>query len=187
AAMRSIVRRDSGATYEEFVTELARTEGIEDPTREDLARVDRKRKKKGSNDDWKHPHDPDARITKMKDGRTHLAHKAEHAVDMETGAVIAVTVQPADRGDTASLALTLEAADAVLDKLLENEEVWSYLPNPLLAELVTDKGYHSNAILTSAREDGLRTYICEPKRGRRRWKGKAAEQQAVYANRRRMR
>ena len=186
AAMRSIVRRDSGAKYEEFVTELARAEGIENPTREDLARVDRKRKKKGSNDDWKHPHDPDARITKMKDGRTHLAHKAEHAVDMETGAVIAVTVQPADRGDTSSLAVTLDAVDAVLDQLLENEEVWPQLPKPLVAELVADKGYHSNAVLKTAREDGLRTYISEPKRGRRRWEGKAAEQQAVYANRRRM-
>ncbi len=73
---------------------------LETPTRADLARLDRKRKQKGSNDDWTHPHDPDAKITKMKDGRTHLAHKAEHAVDLETGAVVAVTVQDADAGDT---------------------------------------------------------------------------------------
>ena len=91
AAMRSIVRRDNGATYDEFLTELARQSGIETPTREDLARMDRKRKKKMSNEEWTSPSDPDARITKMKDGTTHLAHKAEHAVDMESGAVIAVT------------------------------------------------------------------------------------------------
>ena len=85
AALRSIVRRDTGESYHDFLTKLARASGIETPTRADLARIDRKRKKKGSNDDWTHPHDPDAKITKMKDGRTHLAHTAEHAVDLETG------------------------------------------------------------------------------------------------------
>ena len=85
AALRSIVRRDSGETYHEFLTRLAQASGIETPTRADLARLDRKRPKKGRNIEWRHPHDPDARITKMKDGRTHLAHKAEHAVDLETG------------------------------------------------------------------------------------------------------
>src|SRR3989442_2276353 len=99
AALRSIVRRDNGESYEEFLKGLAKKSGIETPTREDLARVDRKRKKKGSNQDWVNPHDRDARITKMKDGRTHLAHKAEHAVDMETGAVVAVTLQEAGKGD----------------------------------------------------------------------------------------
>jgi transposase len=96
AALRSIVRRDTGEGYQEFLTQLARASGIETPTREDLARLDRQRAKKGSNAEWTHPHDPDAKITKMKDGRTHLAHKAEHAVDLETGAVVAVTVQGAD-------------------------------------------------------------------------------------------
>ena len=85
AALRSIVRRDTGENYQDFLTKLAQASGIETPTRADLARIDRKRKKKGSNDDWTHPHDPDARITKMKDGRTHLAHKAEHAVDLRYG------------------------------------------------------------------------------------------------------
>jgi len=99
AALRSIVRRDTGATYQKFLTQLAQASGIETPTREDLARIDRKRKKKGSNDDWTHPHDPDAKITKMKDGRTHLAHKDEHAVDLETGALVGITVQDADGGD----------------------------------------------------------------------------------------
>jgi transposase len=99
AAPRSIVRRDTGESYEDFLTKLAQASGIETPTRADLGRIDRTRKKEGPNDDWTHPHDPDAKITKMKDGRTHLAHKAEHAVDLETGAVVAVTVQGADDGD----------------------------------------------------------------------------------------
>jgi transposase len=112
AALRSIVRRDSGESYEEFLTTLAKASGIGTPTRADLARIDRKRKKKGSNDDWTHPHDPDAKITKMKDGRTHLAHKAEHAIDLETGAIVGVTVQDADEGDTTTIQQTLpEAAE----------------------------------------------------------------------------
>src|SRR3954463_8489212 len=95
AALRSIIRRDTGEQYHEFLTRLAKESGIQTPTREQLAKLDRKRKKKGSNDEWQHPHDPDARITRMKDGRTHMAHKAEHAVDMETGAIVAVTLQAA--------------------------------------------------------------------------------------------
>jgi len=91
AALRSIVRRDSGESYQEFLTKLAQESGIETPTRADLARIDKKRPKKGSNDDWKNPHDPDAKITKLKDGRTHLAHQAEHAVVMQSGAIVAVT------------------------------------------------------------------------------------------------
>ena len=100
AALRSIVRRDTGETYEAFLTRLAEASGVVTPTRAELARFDRKRKKKGSNDDWRHPHDPDAKITKMKDRRTHVAHKAEHAVDLETGAVLSVPVPDADDGDT---------------------------------------------------------------------------------------
>jgi transposase len=118
AALRSIVRRDTGATYQEFLMQLAQASGIETPTREELARVDRKRPKKGSNDDWTHPLDPDAKITKMKDGRTHLAHKAEHAVDLETGAVVAVTVQGADEGDTAtSIETLIEAAEQIENRI----------------------------------------------------------------------
>ena len=100
AAMRSIVRPDTGESYTEFLTKLAMASGIETPTREDLAKVDCKRPHEGSNEQWESPDDPDARITKMKDGRTHLAHKVEHAVDMETGAVLAVTLQGANLGDT---------------------------------------------------------------------------------------
>ncbi len=110
AAMRSIVRRDTGETYNEFLTKLAKESGIETPTRADLAKLDRKRKKKGSNQDWEHPYDPDAKIAKMKDGRTHLAHKAEHAVDLETGAIVAVTLQEADQGDTTTIQTTLPEA-----------------------------------------------------------------------------
>ena len=102
AALRTIVRRDTGEGYEEFLRRLAQASGIKTPTREQLARLDRKRARKGSNEDWEHPHDPDARIAKMKDGRTHLAHKVEHAVDFSSGAVVAVTLQPADAGDTAT-------------------------------------------------------------------------------------
>ena len=110
AALRSIVRRDSEQGYEEFLMELAKASGIETPRREDLAKLDRKRTGKGSNRVWKHPHDADARITRMKDGRTHLAHKAEHAVDLETGAIVSVTVQGADRGDTQTMVKTLTEA-----------------------------------------------------------------------------
>src|SRR4030081_438149 len=110
AALRSIVRRDTGERYEEFLTRLAKESGIETPTREQLAKLDRKRPKKGSNEDWTHPHDPDARITKMKDGRTHLAHKAEHAVDMETGAIVDVPLHGANEGDTETIQETVAEA-----------------------------------------------------------------------------
>ena len=98
AAMRSILRRDTGEDYTAFLTRLAKASGIETPTAEELARFDRKRKKKTSNQDWTHPHDPDAKVAKMKDGSTHLAHKVEHAVDLETGAVVGVTIQGAGQG-----------------------------------------------------------------------------------------
>src|SRR5713101_8008316 len=139
AALRSIVRRDSGESYEEFLTMLANASGIGTPTRADLARIDRKRKKKGSNDDWTHPHDPDARITKMKDGRTHLAHKAEHAIDLETGAIVGVTVQGADKGDTTTIQQTL--AETV-EQLIAVEQATNE-PIAIVDELVADKGYHS--------------------------------------------
>src|SRR3989441_1594549 len=109
AAMRSIVRRDTGEGYEEFLRRLAEESGIATPTREQLAKLDRKRAKKGSNDDWVNPHDPEAEITQLKDGRTHLAYKAEHAVDLETGAVVAVTVGGGAAGDTETILENLAA------------------------------------------------------------------------------
>ena len=138
------MRRDTGENVSDLFDALAQASGIETPTRADLARIDRKRKKKGSNDDWTHPHDPDARITKMKDGRTHLAHKAEHAVDLETGAVVAVTVQPASAGDTTTSQDTLiEAA----------EQIEAVVPDGRPKELVADKGYHSNQALVDYKGD----------------------------------
>ena len=170
AALRSIVRRDNGATYQEFLTQLAQASGVETPTREDLARIDRKRPKKGSNDDWTHPLDPDARITKMKDGRTHLAHKAEHAVDVETGAVVAVTVQDADEGDTAtSIETLIEAA----------EQVETVVPDGEIKEVVADKGYHSNQVMVDLEAVGVRSYISEPDRGRRKWEDNPEARDAV--------
>jgi transposase len=179
AALRSIVRRDTGETYQEFLTKLAQASGITTPTREDLAKIDKKRKKKGSNDDWQHPQDPDASITKMKDGRTHLAHKAEHAVDLECGAIVAVTVQRADAGDTRTIQATLVMA-------AEQLEATVGLDAPSDLDVVADKGYHSNEVVTDLDALGIRTYISEPARGRRNWRGKADAQRAVYGNRRRI-
>ena len=183
AALRSIVRRDSGETYQEFLTRLAQASGIETPTRADLARLDRKRPKKGRNTEWRHPHDPDARITKMKDGRTHLAHKAEHAVDLETGAVVGVTVQGADQGDTTTIAETVTTAAEELEAVAATTDG----DTAVIDEVVADKGYHSNQVLVDLAALDLRTYIAEPDRGRRRWTRKAAARDAVYANRRRIR
>jgi transposase len=179
AALRSIVRRDTGESYQDFLTTLAQASGIETPTRADLARMDRKRKKKGSNDDWTHPHDPDAKITEMKDGRTHLAHKAEQAVDLKTGAIVGVTVQDADEGDTTTSQETLiEAA----------EQVEAVLPDGNgIEEVVGDKGYHSNQSLVDLEAVGVRSYISEPDRGRRNWKKHPDARAAVYRNRRRIR
>src|ERR1017187_5804658 len=189
AAMRSIVRRDNGASYEEFLTGLAKESGIPTPTREDLARLDRKRKKKGANKDWVNPHDVDARITKMKDGRTHLAHKAEHAVDLETGAVLAVTLQEADQGDTATVMETLIQAGENVAELIGTEAP-DQKPQVHLTgveEVVADKGYHSGAVLVEMKGAEIRTYIPEKKqKGHRHWEGKQDQQQAVYANRRRV-
>jgi transposase len=177
AALRSIVRRDTGESYEAYLTRLAEAAGIENPTREELARFDRKRPKKGSNAEWENPHDPDARITKMKDGRTHLAHKVEHAVDAASGALVAIELHPADAGDTRTGLATMAAAQATAD----------VVGLPGIEEGVLDKGYHSGAVLVALEDLGIRSYVAEPKRGRRRWGGKGVAQDAVYANRRRLR
>ncbi len=176
AAMRSIRRRDDGRGYEEYLKELAQAEGVQNPTREQLARMDRKRKKKASNQDWMSLTDTDARITKMKDGRTHLAHKAEQAVDLASGAVVAVTLQAADLGDTTTLGETLQEAQA--NAALVNQRG--------VEEVVADKGYHSNQVLVDLHGDGIRSYIPEPERGPRNWDGKQQQQKRVYANRRRV-
>lgn len=179
AALKSIVRRDNGQSYTDYLKELAKAAGIENPTKEQLARLDRKRKKKGSNQEWVSPSDPDARIAKMKDGRTHLAHKAEHAVDLTTGALLAVTLQPANEGDTTTIHKTLEEAQT------EAREI----NGRGVEEVVADKGYHSGAVLTQVHGQEVRSYVAEPERGRRNWQGqgKAEEQKRTYENRRRIR
>src|SRR6516164_4222658 len=187
AAMRSIVRRDTGESYSEFLTRLAQASGIETPTQEDLAKLDRKRPNKGSNKEWEHPDDPDAKITKMKDGRTHLAHKVEHGVDMETGAVLAVTLQDANAGDTTTIRQTLIAVAEQMETLTEDAQTDRHIAPDWLSELVTDKGYHSNETLVDLQEFEIRSYVSEPNRGRRNWMGKEAERNAVYGNRRRIR
>jgi transposase len=189
AALRSIVRRDNGQSYQEFLTDLARQSGIETPTREDLAKLDRKRKGKGSNDDWQNPHDPDAKITKMKDGTTHLAHKAEHAVDMESGVILAVNVCDAAAGDTKTICDTLNQASANLRAIKDDDRVSDKISDNWASEAVADKGYHSNDTLVDLRAMQLRSYLSEPDRGRRNWMDKEEgldARDATYANRRRI-
>src|SRR5215471_14513298 len=189
AAMRSIVRRDSGEGYEEFLRRLAQESGIDTPTREQLAKLDRKRAKKGSNEEWVNPHDPEAEITKLKDGRTHFAYKAEHAVDLETGAVVAVTVASGAAGDSQTILETLPQAGEQIAEVActtNSREVGERVRADGPQEVVTDKGYHSNDTLQAMTEARVRSYISEPDRGPRHWEGKAKAQQAVYGNRRRI-
>lgn len=183
AALRTIVRCDSGESYRAMLTRMAQESGIETPTAEDLARFDRKRKGKTlSNADWESPTDPDARIVKMKDGTTHLGYKPEHAVDLDTGVVVAAPIHPADEGDTTTLSPTLEVAERNLDAV-------GFAPtkNDPCA-LATDKGYHSRGQL-KALDDGVwKTRIAEPEpaKGYLRWHGDEAARKAVYANRARL-
>lgn len=194
AAMKSIVRREDGQSYDEYLKGLAQAAGMENPTREQLARLDRKRKKKGSNQEWMSPSDPDARITKMKDGGTHLAHKAEHAVDLSSGALLAVTLQGADQGDTTTIHQTLAEAGEAVAEMIEHEAKTAPQEEPQVhlggvEEVVADKGYHSGEVLQDLHDGEVRSYIPEPDRGRRNWKGegKAEEQKRTYENRRRVR
>jgi transposase len=188
AAMRSIVRRDTGESYNEFLTGLAKASGIETPTRENLARIDRKRKKRTSNKEWKSPIDEDARVAKMKNGSTLLAHKVEHAVDMDSGAVVAVTLQAADLGDTTTVHETLAEAGMAVAELVERDAELHPEDEPKvnvdgIEELVADKGYHSGAVVEWVGENEVVSYIPERKQaGKRNWDGKQAEQQAVEAN-----
>jgi transposase len=182
AAMRSIVRRDTGESYQEFLTRLAVESGIKTPTRAALARLDRRRKKRTSNKDWENPSDPDAKIAKMKDGRTHLAHKAEHAVDLDSGALVAVTLHGAEVGDTTSL---VETAIAAAEQI-EAAHAASATP-AALTEIVADKGYHSNQTMIDLEAVAVRSYIAEPERGRRHWTQTSDAQAPVYGNRRRVR
>jgi transposase len=184
AAMKSIVRKDTGEDWREYVARLMREEGVigpqDEPSDEEIRRYDKKRKnKKVSNDEWESKTDHDARITKMKDGRTHLAYKAEHVVDLESDMVLAAEVQPADAADTQTMMDSVMAAQVNLQQAGSEVEI---------QEAAADKGYHSAENLQLADELGTRTYIPEPRRQHRsRWIGKPLEQQAaVYGNRRRV-
>ena len=182
AALRNIVRRDTGEGYREMLRRLAIESGIETPTMEDMIRVDRKRKgKKLSNQDWVSESDPEARIAKMKDGTTHLAYKPEHAVDLDTGAIVAAELHLGDEGDTTTLEKTLDAAE-------ENLETVDAAPTPEdPAECVTDKGYHSRAVLKDLDDSPWKTRIAEPKqKGFSRWRGDEAARRAVTNNRTRL-
>ncbi len=180
AAMKSIVRKDGGGDWQGYLRTLARAEGIENPTEEDLRRLDRGRSdKKVSNENWESPSDPDARIARMKDGTTHLAYKAEHAVDLETEAIVAATVTCADRGDSRSGPETLVVAQANLIACGSGTTV---------EEVVADKGYHDNRLLALCAEWEVRTYIPERKQRKRVWRDKPAEMERAFrGNRRRVR
>ena len=182
AALRNIVRRDTGEGYRGMLERLAQESGIETPTAEDLARLDRKRKgKKLSNQDWVSRSDPEAKIAKMKDGTTHLAYKPEHAVDLDTGAVVAAELHPADEGDTTTLPKTLAAAEANLEAV----DVAPTAEDP--AECVTDKGYHSRLVLKALDDGPWKSRISEPKqKGFARWHGDDAARRAVTNNRTRL-
>jgi transposase len=180
AAMKSIVRKDTGEDWKEYLVGLAKAEGIENPTEEQLRGLDRKRSdKKVSNEQWESPIDPDSRIAKMKDGRTHLAYKAEHAVDVVSEAIVATTVTFADKSDPRSAPDTLALAEANL--VLAGSAA-------AIEEAVMDKGYHDNRLMAHLRERGVRTYIPERRQKSRCWTNKPAEyEQAFRANRRRVR
>lgn len=177
AAMKSIVRKDTGENWNEYVTRLMQEEGViaagETPSADELRRFDRQRKdKKVSNDEWQNPHDPEAKITKMKDGRTHLAYKSEHVVDLETEAILSAEVYAADEADTATLVPSLQQAQENVDATESGR---------VIEKAAADKGYHATETLLACQEldlVGVKTYIPEPA-GRRRWTDKTAEEKAA--------
>src|SRR4051794_31276608 len=184
AAMKSIVRKDTGEDWKEYVTRLMREEGViepeREPTDEEVRRYDKKRKnKKVSNAEWESSTDADARITKMKDGRTHLAYKAEHVVDLESDFVLAAEISPADHADTATL------ADSVVAAQINLRAAGSAVA---IAEVAADKGYHAADTIEMCDFLGVRSYIPEPRRTyRSKWAGKPGKhRRAVVNNRRRV-
>jgi transposase len=182
AALRTIVRREDGRNYREMLMQMAKESGIETPSADDLVRIDRNRKgKKLSNTEWISKTDPEAKIAKLKDGRTHLAYKPEHAVDLDTGVIVAAALHSADEGDTTTIAGTLTAAEENLVQL-------SAAPTTdKPSELVTDKGYHSRAVLKDLDGGAWKTRIAEPKQpGFARWHGDDKARAAIYANRTRL-
>src|SRR6478672_10218761 len=183
AAMKSIVRRDTGEDWKAYLKRLMREEGLieedDDPTNDELRRFDRHRKdKKVSNEEWTSPTDPDARITKMKDGRTHLGYKAEHVVDLESEFVLAATVYHADQGDGDTLLTSIVSAQANLIRAGSTVAI---------RDVAADKGYHKNETLAELSGWGLRSYVPERRQKGRTWTDKPPEQEAAFrANRRRV-
>ena len=181
AAMKSIVRKDTGEDYKEYLRGLAEAEGVKNPSDEDLRRFDKKRKgKKVSNKDWESSTDPSSRVAKMKDGRTHLAYKAENTIDLDTDVVLGAEVYHADRGDTDTLTESVVRAQ---QNLIDSES------EAQIKEVVADKGYHSGKSLQDLEAIDLRGYIPErEQKGKRRWTDKPpGQKEAVYGNRRRVR
>lgn len=161
---------------------MAQAEGAETTDGAALRRMDRKRQKRMRNEEWVNPADGEAEITRLKDGRTALAYKAEQAVDMATGAIVAVTTHGGAVADTESIGGTVaEAGVAVAEQTVQRT-----VNQTGIEQVVADKGYHSNEVMRKLAEWKLRSYVAEPERGTRKWKGKATEQAAVYANRRRI-
>jgi len=183
AALRTIVRRDNGESYREMLTRMGKESGVETPTIDDLIRLDRKRKgKKLSNEDWTSKTDPEAKIAKMKDGSTHLAYKPEHAVDLDTGVIVAAPIHEADKGDTTTLDPTLKEAE-------KNLSAVGLAPTPgEPCDLVADKGYHSRDVLKGLDDGPWKTRIAEPRpsKGYSRWHGDDEARAAVYGNRNRL-
>ena len=177
------MRRDSGESYREMLTRMAEASGVATPTVAELKQLDRQRKgKRLSNAEWASPSDPGARITRLQDGRTRLAYKPEHAVDLDTEAIVAAEIHPADQGDTTTLEGTLEAAA----RGLEAAGCAPTIDSP--AELVADKGYHSRAVLKDLDGGPWQTRIAEPKpKDVQRWRGDLDARRAVYGNRARLR
>jgi transposase len=179
AAMKSIVRRDTGEDWNEYLRRLLQEqEGVENPTDEELRRFDRRRKdKRVSNEEWMSPTDQDSRIAKMKDGRTHLAYKAEHVIDLESEVVLAAPVYHADEGDS------LTMVDSVMDAQTHLSEAGIDVE---IEEAVADKGYHATDNLELADSLNVRTYIPELKRkGQRNWQGVPEEKRRAVVNNRR--
>jgi len=183
AAMRGIRRRDSGATYRAMLTRMAEASGIETPTAAELKQLDRGRKgKRLRNAEWASPTDPEAKITRLQDGRTRLAYKPEHAVDLDTEAIVAAEIHAADRGDTTTLAGTLAAAAQGLNA------AGCGPTTECPTELVADKGYHSRAVLKDLADGPWQTRLAEPKpKDVQRWRGDLDARRAVYGNRARLR
>ncbi len=180
AAMKSIVRKETGEDYKAYLRRLAQEAGIDDPSDDDLKKFDKKRKKKGSNKEWQSSSDPDARIMKMKDGRTHLSYKAEHALDFQSGLLLAATIHHGDTSDGDSLQETLIAAQTNLIRAGSEAEI---------EDVALDNGYHTNAALVPCQAWGIRTYAAEKhERYQRRWSDKPDEfKRAFHGNRRRVR